>query len=97
MEVSLGRHDIGNALTTEVNHPLLKQLFRFLRCSYAEVASPKLLEQDHAASFGSFLRQCYLPNGVAAKGKCNDVMLGVNVAQTYHSDRALNLKWLQYL
>ena len=54
----------------------------------------KLLEQDHAASFGSFLWLCYLPNGVAAKGKCNAAMLGVNVALIYHSDGALNLKWL---
>ena len=47
----------------------------------------KLLKQDHAASFGSFLWQSYLPNGVAAKGICNAVMLGVNVAPIYHRDR----------
>ena len=37
-----------------------------------------------------------ISNSVAAKGKCNAVMLGVNVAPICHSDRALNL-WLQYL
>ena len=39
----------------------------------------KLLEQDHTASFGSYLSLCYLPNGVAAKGICNAVMLSVNI------------------
>ena len=40
---------------------------------------------------------CAISNGVAAKGKCNAVMLGVNVAPICHSERTLNLKWLQYL
>ena len=55
---------------------MLKQLFRFycvpvLRWHLQQ----KLLEQDHAASFGSFLWLCYLPNSVVAKRKCYAVML----------------------
>ena len=67
MGVSLGRHGIGNDLATEVN-TLCKQLFRFYGVPMLRWhLQQKLLEQDHAASIGSFLWLSYLPNSVAAK------------------------------
>ena len=76
MGVSLGRHDIGNALATEIT-TLCYNNYSVLWRSYAEVASPA---NYPSVSFVSFLWLCYLPNSVAANGNCNAVMLGVNVA-----------------
>ena len=63
LSLSIGRHDVGNALVTEVTN-LCKHFYGvpMLRWHLQQ----KLLEQDHAASFGLYCL-CYLPNGVAAK------------------------------
>ena len=64
--VSLGRHDIGNALATEVITLSIK-LFRFYDVPMLRWhLQQNLLEQDHVASF---FWLCYLPNSVATKLK----------------------------
>ena len=56
-----------------------------------------ILSEIKSLAWDANMSLAVLPKDVAAKRKCNAVVLGVNVltAPIYH--RTLNLKWLHYL